>query len=172
MQYQGQQPGYPQQPQQPGQAYPPPAPAPQGFAQPQGYQQPQGYSQPGYQQPPPYGQPAYQAAPVYGAATPFPIIGGVRTPMLIAAIWHCLVLLGTVWLVFTVVLAWVPIIPLLYLIFEFKLYGKLGGREQPSLHRGGVQAMSILQIISILWGDVPAAICGIIAISNTGKMQP
>ena len=165
MQYPGQHPS--QNPGQPQQGYPQ-----------QGYpQQQQPYPQQGYQQPyqqPGYTPPTYPQQPAYGMGmgTPFPIITGVRTPMLIAAIWHCIVLLATSWLVFTIVFAWVPLIPLLMLIFEFKIYGKLNGHTPPSHHRGSVQAMGIVQIITILGGDFITAICGIIAVCNVNKMNP
>lgn len=158
MQYQN--PGQPQ-----GQPYP---------QQPQNPYPQQGYQQPGYQQP--YTPPTYPQQPGYqmmpGQTTPFPVVGGVKTPMIIAGIWHALWLIPSFFLVFTIIFAWVPIILLLLMIFEFRLVSKLNGQTPPSHHRGGAQALAIIQIICILGGDVVTGICGIIAICNVGKMQP
>lgn len=178
MQYQGQQqPSNNPQGQAYGQSYTPPA-NPQAYPQPQNpYAQQQGqypppgnqYAQPGYA-PPTYPQPAY--SPTYPMGQGFPIPSGVKTPILIAAIWHCILLVPSFFLIFTVIFAFVPLLLIILIVFEFRLIGKLNGQTPPSHHRGGAQALGILNIVLILGGDIVSLVCGIIAISNVGKMNP
>lgn len=170
MQYQGQQqPPYPQQPQQP-QGYQQPQPPP-GYAQQQPYAQPA----PGYAPPPnPYPQPGY-AQPQYmgGAGTPFPVINGVKVPILISAILNALYLLSAGWFwFFTVIFAWIPLLILILMIFEFKVMAAINGRTPPSQHAGAAKAVAICEILSILMFNLPSCICGIIAMTNLNKMRP
>lgn len=166
MQYQQQPNPYQSQPQ----AAPPQQPHP-GYAQP-GYQQP-GYQQPGYQPGPTPGY-APPQQPVYGASygTPFPTVGGVKIPIMISGICNALNLLMTPFWLMTIIFAWVPLLSLILMIFEFKLVAGLNGRVPPSTKRGAAQAIAICEIVSILYGNVASAICGIIALCNVGKMQP
>ena len=45
-------------------------------------------------------------------------------------------------------------------------------RTPPSHHAGGAKGVAICEICSILYGNVASALCGIIALSSMGKMQP
>jgi len=173
MQYQGpQQPSYPQQP-QPPQAYQQPQPPP-AYAQSQPYAQPapdyapppNAYQQPGYQQP---GYPQ----PVYGAVgTPFPIVGGVKVPIMISGILNAINLLASPFWLMTIIFAWVPLLSLILMIFEFKTVSALNGRTPPSHHAGAAKGVAICEIVSILYGNVGSCVCGIIALSNLGKLRP
>lgn len=170
MQYQGQQqPSYPQQP-QPPQGYQQPQPPP-AYGQAQPYAQPA----PGYAPAPnPYPQPGY-AQPQYmgGAGTPFPVINGVKVPILISAILNAINLLFFGWLwVLTIFMAWVPLLSLILMIFEFKTMAAINGRTPPSHHAGAAKGVAICEIVSIIYGNVPSCICGIIALSNLSKMRP
>lgn len=174
MQHQGQQPPYPQQPQggppgypgpQQGQGYGPPPQSPPPYSQPYAQPYPQGGPQPGYAPP---------QQPVYGAnyATAFPIIGGVKVPIMISGILNAISLLATPFWLMTIIFAWVPLLNLILMIFEFKMVASLNGRTPPSHHRGGATGIAICEIVSIIYGNVGSAICGIITLCNVGKMQP
>ncbi|MEZ6233066.1 MAG: hypothetical protein R3B68_02645 [Phycisphaerales bacterium] len=172
-QYQGQQPQQYQQGFQPQQQYqgPPqqgyPQQGQQGYPQQgqQGYPQ-QGYQQPGYQQ-------QYPPTQAYGQAYgSFPVVGGVRVPMLVSAIFNCLNVLATPFWLATLIFAWVPLVCIILLIFEFKMYASLNGRTPPSQHKGGATGIAVCQICTIIFGNIPSVICGIIALANLGKMRP
>lgn len=163
MQYQGQQPG--QQP---------PYPQQQGGPPHQGYQQPPPQQQYAPPPPPGYAPQGYPQQPVYGAGTgtPFPVVGGVKVPFMISGILNAISLLATPFWLMTIIFAWVPLLNLILMIFEFKMVASLNGRTPPSHHKGGATGIAICEIVSILYGNVGSAICGIIALSNMGKMQP
>lgn len=144
---------------------------------PQHQQPPSGYAQPGYQQqgyaPPqqPYAQPGYpQQQPMYtaGYATPFPVIGGVRVPMLISAICNALMIL---WWLSTILLSFIAVLPLILMIFEFVTFSKLNGRNPPWQHKGAAIAIGILEILSAGYLNGLSWICGIIVLCNVGRLS-
>lgn len=161
-----------QQPQQYQQGF---QPQQQGQHQGQGGYQQQGYQQQGYQQPGPqqgYPQQGYAPPqqPVYGMGpSGFVVPGGVKVPILISAIVNILAVLG--WLS-TVFLAFIAILPLVLMIFEFVYFGKLNGRIPPWTLKGAVTTIAVLEICSLLYGNWISCICGIIVLCNVGGLNP
>ncbi|MBZ0172063.1 MAG: hypothetical protein K8E66_06760 [Phycisphaerales bacterium] len=101
-----------------------------------------------------------QATPGTGGAP-----NGVRLPLLISAILNCLNAVAWAFGCVTIVIS----IPLLVLaVFEFMAYSKLG---QPDYRQeaGRVKVLQILEICTILVGNVGSLICGIIGMVLTGQ---
>ena len=162
-----------QQPQQYQQGFQPQQQYQQQGQQVQGGYQQHGYPQPGPQQGYPQQGYAPPQQPVYGmGASGFPVPGGVKVPMLVSAIFNCLNVLATPFWLMTIIYAWVPLVCIILLIFEFKMYASLNGRTPPSQHKGGATGIAVCQICTIIFGNLPSVICGIIALANLGKMRP
>jgi len=96
-------------------------------------------------------------------------LSGIRVPMLISGIFHCLVALS--W--FSTCFLFFIGIPLLVLgIFEIIMFGKLNAppHEQNAL-RSKCKTYAILDICSILLFNLPSMICGIIQITNQNQFD-
>lgn len=91
-------------------------------------------------------------------------LSGVRVPMLISGIFHCIVALSWFSTCFLFFLG----IPLLVLgIFEIVTFSQLGGgREQQDRLRSKSKTFAILDICSVLLANVPSMVCGIIQLAN------
>lgn len=104
--------------------------------------------------------------PVAAPAMPTgPDFNMIKIPLLISAIFNCLVALGWVSTCFLFFLA----IPLVVLaVFEFMLFSKF---TNPSTvpPRSKVQMFAILECCTIVLGNVPSLICGILILVNLDK---
>jgi hypothetical protein len=91
-------------------------------------------------------------------------LSGVKIPMLISGIFHCLTALGWFSTCFLFFLG----IPLLVLgIFEIMLFSKLGGtRADQDAARQKAKTFAILDICSVLLFNIPSMVCGIIQMAN------
>lgn len=104
----------------------------------------------------PHGSPAF--------GEPGRNLTGVRVPMLISGIFHCIVALSWFSTCFLFFLG----LPLLVLgIFEIITFTQLGGgRAQQDALRGKSKTFAILDICSVLLANVPSMVCGIIQLVN------
>lgn len=96
-------------------------------------------------------------------------LNGVRVPMLISGIFHCLAALS--W--FSTCFLFFVGIPLLVLgIFEIIMFGKLNAppHEQNAL-RNRCRTYAVLDICSILLFNIPSMVCGIIQMSNQSQFD-
>lgn len=86
----------------------------------------------------------------------------IRIPILISGILNCLVALAWVPWCVTIVLS----IPLIILaVFEFIYFSKLG-QVDFAAHKSKVKLISILEICTIIAGNVGSLVCGIIVLVN------
>jgi len=101
---------------------------------------------------------------VYQSPMPGRDLSGVKIPMLISGIFHCLTALGWFSTCFLFFLG----IPLLVLgIFEIMLFSKLGGpRAEQDAARQKAKTFAILDICSVLLFNIPSMVCGIIQMAN------
>ena len=104
--------------------------------------------------------------PAYSAQAPMQTrtLNGIKIPMLISGIFHCLIAMS--W--FSTCFLFFIGIPLLVLgIFEIMMSGKLNApaHEQNAL-RERCKTYAILDICSILLFNLPSMVCGIIQLSN------
>lgn len=115
----------------------------------------------------PYG-PFPPSAPTAHTSSNSQDLSGVRIPILISAILNIVVGLGWMLTLIGIVFA----IPLWILsIFEFMAYSKLDGRTGYAPHRSRVSTLAILEILTILVGNVGSMICGIISLINGSKLR-
>lgn len=96
-------------------------------------------------------------------------LSGVRVPMLISGIFHCVVALSWFSTCFLFFLG----IPLLVLgIFEIITFTQLrGGRAQQDRLRSKSKTFAILDICSVLLANVPSMVCGIIQLANHSRFD-
>lgn len=85
---------------------------------------------------------------------------GVRIPLLVSGILNCLAALG--W-ISTCALSFLAIPLIVLAVYEFLTFAKLG---EPDYRRnaGRVKTLQILEICSILLGNLGSMICGIIGL--------
>lgn len=89
-------------------------------------------------------------------------LNGVRIPLLISGIFHCI---NAVSWFSTCFLFFIGIPPLILGVFELITFGKLNSsREQQNALRGRCRTYAILDICSILFFNLPSLICGIISL--------
>lgn len=96
-------------------------------------------------------------------ALPPPDISGVRIPLLVSGIFNILAAIG--W-ASTCVLAFIAIPFVVLAIFEFMQYGKLGDPAQRPRLTGSTRVIAICEICTIITGNLPSMICGIIVLAN------
>lgn len=96
-------------------------------------------------------------------------LNGVRIPMLISGIFHCLTAIS--W--FSTCFLFFMGIPLLVLgVFELITFGKLNTtREQQNALQGKCKTYAILDICSIVLFNLPSMVCGIIALTNQNQFD-
>lgn len=100
----------------------------------------------------------------YVADPPNRDLSGIRVPMLISGIFHCINALG--WFS-TCFLFFIGIPPLILGIFEIITFSKLNApRAQQNRLRGKCNTFAILDTCSILILNLPSMICGIIQLVN------
>ena len=105
--------------------------------------------------------PSSSAGP--GAADPTPI----RIALIISAIFNLLSAVGWALTCFGLVIT-VPLVILA--VFEFMLIGKLGSPPYGP-HRGRAQVIGILEICTILVGNLPSMVCGIVVLVFLEKLR-
>lgn len=106
--------------------------------------------------------PPTQGGPV-GAGDPMP----VRIALLVSAIFNILSAVGWAFTCFGIIIS----IPLVVLaIFEFMLFGKLGAPPYAP-HRGRAQVLGILEICTLLVGNLPSMVCGILVLVFLDKLK-
>lgn len=85
---------------------------------------------------------------------------GVRIPLLVSGILNCLAALG--W-ISTCALSFLAIPLIVLAVYEFLTFAKLGESDYRR-HAGRVKTLQILEICSILLGNLGSMICGIIGL--------
>lgn len=113
----------------------------------------------------PTNPPADQAH-AQGSMPPEPArdLSGVKIPMLISGIFHCLGALG--WFS-TCFLFFIGIPGLVLGIFEIITFTKLSGtRADQDAQRSKAKVFAILDVCSILLLNLPSMVCGIIQLAN------
>lgn len=95
-------------------------------------------------------------------------VPGVRIPLLISGIFNILAALG--W-ASTCFLAFVGIPSLVLGIFEFIQFSKLGDPANRSRLVGSTRIIGILEICSVLIGNLGSLICGIIVLVNLNQLD-
>jgi hypothetical protein len=104
-------------------------------------------------------------SPMSGPASDVP---GVRVPILVSGIFNVLGAIGWALPCITVFLS----APLLALaIFEFLQYGKLGDPARRASALSSTRVIGILEICTILLGNVPSMVCGILVLVNFKQLE-
>ena len=97
------------------------------------------------------------------SADPTPI----RVALVVSAIFNILSAIGWAFTCVGLILS-VPLVILA--IFEFLLFGKLGSPPYAQ-NRGRAQVIGILEICTILAGNLPSMVCGIIVLVFLDKLR-
>lgn len=85
---------------------------------------------------------------------------GVRIPLLVSGILNCL---AALWWVSTCALSFLAIPLIVLAVYEFLAFSKLGGADYRR-HADHAKTLQILEICTILLGNVGSMVCGIIGL--------
>lgn len=92
----------------------------------------------------------------------------VRIPILISAIFNLLTAIGWAMGCITIVIS----IPLIVLcIFEFMQHAKLGDPNRRGNLADSTRIIAILEICTIITGNLPSMICGILVLVNLKDLE-
>ena len=65
----------------------------------------------------------------------------------------------------------IPIPAIILGIFEIKMFNTLNGPGPYARHRSNAHTIAIIQIITILFGNVVSCVCGIISLVNMNQLD-
>lgn len=65
----------------------------------------------------------------------------------------------------------VPVPAIILGIFELKMFNKLNGPGPYTQHKSNAHTIAIIQIISLLFGNVVSCVCGIVALVNMDQLD-
>lgn len=98
-----------------------------------------------------------------------PNLSAIAIPLLVSGIFNVLVGAGWAATCFGGVIA----VPLWVLaVFEFILFSKVNAPGPQSQRAGQIKTIAILEICTILTGNIPSMICGIVILANIDQLRP
>ncbi len=105
---------------------------------------------------------------------------GVAVPMLVSGIMNLVYAAGATFsaLVFGVatfgigcVCLVVPVPAIILGIYELKMFNTLNGPGPYARHKSSAHTIAIIQILTILFGNVTSCVCGIVALVNMEQLD-
>lgn len=65
----------------------------------------------------------------------------------------------------------IPIPAIILGLFEIKMFNKLNGPGPYASHKSSAHTIAIIQVITLLFGNVVSCVCGIIALVNMSQLD-
>jgi hypothetical protein len=65
----------------------------------------------------------------------------------------------------------IPVPAIILGIFEIKMFNKLNGPGPYAQHKSNAHTLAIIQILTILFGNVVSCVCGILALVNMEQLD-
>ena len=65
----------------------------------------------------------------------------------------------------------IPVPAIILGVFELKMYNKLSGPGPYAQHKSSAHTIAIIQVLTILFGNVVSCVCGIIALVNMDQLD-
>ncbi|UYV13008.1 MAG: hypothetical protein NCW75_01675 [Phycisphaera sp.] len=65
----------------------------------------------------------------------------------------------------------IPVPAIILGIYEIKMFNKLQGPPPYAQHRSAAHTIAIIQVITIIFGNVASFVCGIIALVNMNQLD-
>ncbi|NRA58570.1 MAG: hypothetical protein HRU13_10710 [Phycisphaerales bacterium] len=105
---------------------------------------------------------------------------GVAIPMLVSGIFNLIyaasatfsaLVLGIATLGIGCACLIIPVPAIILGIFELKMYNRLSGPGPYAVHKSSAHTIAIIQVISIIFGNVVSFVCGIIALVNMNQLD-
>lgn len=65
----------------------------------------------------------------------------------------------------------IPVPAIILGIFELKMYSKLSGPGPYAQHKPNAHTLAIIQVITIIFGNVVSCVCGVISLVNMNQLD-